>query len=414
VLEKLIEIDPSKECLEFLYDRILDINYRGIQISQHNRYTYEQVVGMLSIMYDLVGTNKMVIRTTDLKKRPHNTYDELTYAKYTTLVNEKYGKGTQDSIRKNLFVDFHRMGLIYRYSLDGKHLNPYARKTVKSVSLTPLALDLINSEISDFDRYLLFTRALDNLLKGLATDFFDILAELDYLTIDEYTFFISFLRQPLNGKYTSMEEVIKYVNQYRSLSKFQKDAVVRVVKEYCNPDDFAGDKTNKRDFHNWRNESQQVFMILNMTAYYQYNSSRERLEFMVSPNNVFKTKDDVTKLKRSINEKHIYFKKHKLQKELGFELHHIVPLLWARNVTEFFLLDKWENMLYLDGKKHAIITQSGNRHVKLSFNDMDNNIILRDSSNDAIKLLSGTNVLYNFELKQILSDTNKDILESFK
>ena len=65
-------------------------------------------------------------------------------------------------------------------------------------------------------------------------------------------------------------------------------------------------------------------------------------------------------------------------------------------------------------EKHAIITQSGNRHVKLSFNDMDNNIILRDSSNDAIKLLSGTNVLYNFELKQILSDTNKDILESFK
>ena len=167
MLEKLIEIDPSKECLEFLYDRILDINYRGIQISQHNRYTYEQVVGMLSIMYDLVGTNKMVIRTTDLKKRPHNTYDELTYAKYTTLVNEKYGKGTQDSIRKNLFVDFHRMGLIYRYSLDGKHLNPYARKTAKSVSLTPLALDLINSEISDFDRYLLFTRALDNLLKRL-------------------------------------------------------------------------------------------------------------------------------------------------------------------------------------------------------------------------------------------------------
>ncbi len=71
-------------------------------------------------------------------------------------------------------------------------------------------------------------------------------------------------------------------------------------------------------------------------------------------------------------------------------------------------------MLYLDGKKRAIITQSGNRHVKLSFNDMDNNIILRDSSNDDIKLLSVTNVLYNFELKQILSDINKDILESFK
>ena len=106
MLHKLLTIDPSKKCLVFLHERILVDNYRGLQISQHNRYTYEQVVGMLEIFYDLVNDNKMNIRTTDLSKRPFNTPDEYIYAEYTNKVIKKYGKGTQDSIRKNLFVDF--------------------------------------------------------------------------------------------------------------------------------------------------------------------------------------------------------------------------------------------------------------------------------------------------------------------
>lgn len=413
MIKDILTIDPSKKCFVFLYERVLSNNYRGLQISQHNRYTFEQVVGMLEILNDLVGTNKMRIRTTDLSKRPTNTPDEYTYAEYTTLVNNKYGKSTQDSIRKNLFVDFHRMGLIYRYNPNGTRNGPYERKPVSSVSLTPLAIELISKEKNSIEKYMIFSRALDNLMLGLATDFFDILAELDYLTITEYTFFVSFIRQELNNRHVDVDEIIEYVKEFRSLSRFQKEKAEKIIRDYCNPKNFRGNKINKRDYHNWTNESMQVFMLLNMTAYYTYNEKFQRIEFMVNENYVFTSQEDVKKLKRSINEKHRYFKEHRVSKELGFELHHIVPLLWARNTTEFFLLDKWENMLYIDAKKHAIITQSGNRHVKLRFKKDNHNITLTDPVGSNIELTDKINVKYNYDFKRMLYDKNVDMLNSF-
>lgn len=413
MLSRLLTIDPSKKCLIFLHDRILSDNYRGLQISQHNRYTYEQVIGMVQMFYDLVQNKKMIIRTTDLSKRPYNTPDEKIYAEYTNRVIAKYGKGTQDSIRKNLFVDFHRMGLLFRFSGSGESLGPYERKSVSKVALTPLAIDLINNDKTETERYLLFTRALDNLLLGLATDFFDILAELDNLTIHEYTFFVSFIRKRLNNKYTTLEDVVDFVKEYRTLSKFQKEAVVEIVAEYCDPDNFAGNKINKRDYHNWVNETQQVFMILNMTAYYQLNPRYQRIEFMVNPKYLFTTKEEVTKIKRSISEKRNYFKEHNINKAIGFELHHIVPLLWARNITELFLLDKWENMLYIDGGTHSVITQKGNKHVKLKFEIDNNDIKLISPLNEVIELKNKQNVLYSYALKQIMDDKNTSLLKSF-
>ena len=42
----------------------------------------------------------------------------------------------------------------------------------------------------------------------------------------------------------------------------------------------------------------------------------------------------------------------------GFELHHIVPLLYATNRNQFDVLDTWKNMIYIDGFTHNIITQT--------------------------------------------------------
>lgn len=388
-------------------------NYRGIQISQHNRYTYEQVVGMLKIMYELVDFKKMNIRTTDLSKRPYNTPDEYLFAQYTTLVNNTYGKSTQDSIRKNLFVDFHRMGLINRYDTNGVLISPFERKTVKAVSLTSLAIDLIDKNKNEIEKYMIFSRALDNLMLGLATDFFDIIAELDYLTHTEYTFFISFIRQELNSKLVGVDELINYVKEFRSLSKFQREKTIEIVKEYCQPTNFSGNKLNKRDYHNWTNETKQIFMLLNMTAYYNYNKVTERIEFMVNENSVFTSQQDVKKLKRSISEKNRYFEEHNVEKELGFELHHIVPLMWARSITEFFLLDKWDNMLYIDAKTHAIITQRGTKHVKLSFKINSHNVELTNYSGDKMELASKNNVIYNHDLKDLLVIKNNELLNAF-
>jgi hypothetical protein len=55
---------------------------------------------------------------------------------------------------------------------------------------------------------------------------------------------------------------MKLLSEYRNLKRFQKDKLLKVVQDYANPNNFGGDKTQKKDFHNWINETQQMFMLL--------------------------------------------------------------------------------------------------------------------------------------------------------
>ena len=146
IKENLIMVDPSKECLKFLADRILDDGYRGIQISQHNRYNVDDVIVMLEEFYNLVGMNKMIIRNKDISLRPENTPDEIVYSNYTNNVVKRMGRGTQDTIRKNHFVDFHRMGFIERFDANSDRTDPYSKKQIKYVSLTEQGENLIKSK----------------------------------------------------------------------------------------------------------------------------------------------------------------------------------------------------------------------------------------------------------------------------
>ncbi len=111
ILQEISQIDPSKECLKFLVKRLQSKDYRGIQISQHNRYTKKEILVILQEIYALVGSNLMQIRTTDLSKRPQNVGGEELYAQLTHNISLKLSRCTQDSLRKNIFVDMHRMGL---------------------------------------------------------------------------------------------------------------------------------------------------------------------------------------------------------------------------------------------------------------------------------------------------------------
>ena len=193
IREKLIKIDPSKKCLEFLGERILDVNYRGIQISQHNRYDVVFITTMLSEMYKLVGKHKMFIRTTDLSKRPYNYPEEEIYAEYVNNLCSKLGRCTQDSVRKNFFVDLHRMGFIYRYNENGYKIGPFERSQIKSVSLTPLGVELVENASDIFQRNLIYTKAIDTLTNGLADELLDVVSINDKLTMTEFQFFMSFI-----------------------------------------------------------------------------------------------------------------------------------------------------------------------------------------------------------------------------
>jgi hypothetical protein len=404
IADNLRTFIPGNPFLDFLSKRIELDSYRGNQVSQHNRYDFEQVYEMLSILNNLVGPNMMKIRTTDLSKRSCNTDDEREYAEYTRLVKKRFGKGTQDSIRKNLFVDFHRMGLIDRYDKNAIKLDQFEKKPVSFISLNYLSINLLDSKNTVVTKYYLYNRALDNILKGLVSDLYDIMTELEsnYIDLNEYTFVVSFLYQDYYGKTLYKQDIIDLVKEYRLLSRFQKQAINEKVREICNPTLFKGTKVEKRDYHNWINESQQVFSLLNQTTYYEYSSSEQKLFLMIA-DDIYKAES--SKLKRSKLQKDHYFTNHNVSKKNGFELHHIIPLSWARSRQEFYLLDQWQNMVYIDGYSHAKITQSGNNHVILNFNESD--VILINHNLDEIYCYFNKNVIYHPQNAQIMRETNE-------
>lgn len=405
IRESLAKIDPSKKCLSFLAERILDVNYRGIQLSQHNRYDVIFITTMLTEMYNLVGRNRMFIRTTDLSKRPYNYPEEKIYAQYVNNLCAKLERCTQDSVRKNFFVDLHRMGFIYRYNEHGYKIGPYERSRIKSVSLTPLGIELVNNSPDIFQRNLIYTKAIDTLTNGLADELLDVVSINDKLTMTEFQFFMSFIDQKLNGHLYTKSELIDFVLEFRSMSGFQRQAVVDVVAAYCDPKKFGGNKLNKRDFHNWKNETQQIFMLLDQTVLFELR--QEKLVIRLGETSLF---DDDTKLKRSLKEKEEYFKNHEVKKQPGFELHHVIPLLTAKSKNEFAVLDVWENMVYIDGYTHSKITHTNNKNTNLSF--MNDDIVLKDPAGvvGEIDCEKDTNVIYNTKNKIVMKEFNEQAL----
>lgn len=403
--EKLCSIDYSKECLVFLADRIGFDGYRGIQRSQHNRYDMDCVYVMLDELYKIAGREKLVIRTTDLQKRPSNLPEERMYAIYVDALSRKLGRCTQDSVRKNLFVDLHRMGLIERFNAKGKQVGPFDNGTKKYVRISELGIDFINENHTLFERKLSYTRAIDTLTVGLADEMLTIIDLDGFISETEFQFFFSFYGKTLNEHRYAVSELVDYIKEFRILSKYQQEYVVSLVKEYCNPKSFEGDKTDKRDFHNWLNETQQIFMLMSQTAYYEIDG--DELKIRIGKDGLYENKE---KLVRSKTEKEEYFKQHSVAKTKGFEIHHIVPLCWAKTVLEFAALDVWKNMVYIDGYKHAIITQSKNKHVKLGFAADD--MIFRDFTDDEVYCVYNTNVLYNPNHKMIMLSYNRELLHS--
>ena len=127
-MKKINNISAGNIALNFVEKRILENSYRGMHFSQHNRFNFDDTQTILEII-DKIAPNKglIKIRTTDLSKRPSNYDDETDYAKMCDEIKLKIKKGTQDALRKNIFVDFHRMGLNERYDKNKNKLLPFKK-----------------------------------------------------------------------------------------------------------------------------------------------------------------------------------------------------------------------------------------------------------------------------------------------
>lgn len=402
-------IQPGNEALKFIDRRLLDDKYRGDESSQHNRYDMAEVFNILSILNKFAPQKNLIrIRDTDLSKRPENTSDEIPYALFCDEVKKVVGKGTQDSIRKNLFVDFHRMGLIERYNNNRDKLDAFSGAGVKYVSLTDDGIKFVNSTL--LNRAFMFTKALDKLLGGYIEISLDLLKDDEYkigkITKWEFMFFVSAIDSNTDFRIDTYE-CVQLIKSYRILSSMQKKAVIETLKQKLQPKNFYGNKTNERDWHNWQNKIDQVFHLFKQTPY--FDISGDEKQFLSLSSKKIMTKDGkiVDVYKRSISEKYAYFKEHKVKKTEGYELHHVVPLSWSESPEQYKLLDVWQNMVYIDAYSHAKITQNKNRNIFMSAHNDD--IILSDKNNNRVFLIANACILYDRNKQGLMLDCNKKL-----
>ena len=76
-----------------------------------------------------------------------------------------------------------------------------------------------------------------------------------------------------------------------------------------------------------------------------------------------------------------------------------MPLCLATSRAEFQVIDKWENMVYIDAFSHAKITQNNNAN----FSDFNDCIVHCENH---------TNIKYDTEKQELMLDYNKRILDS--
>jgi hypothetical protein len=114
--------DFNNKATDYLIGRLKSTKYRGHHLVQHYRYNFDVISDILKIL-NKYSPNKTLlkIRTKDLKKHQTNLPEWKDYALFCNELYDKIKKGSQDSIRKILFVDLERMGLIRKYNKNKKH-----------------------------------------------------------------------------------------------------------------------------------------------------------------------------------------------------------------------------------------------------------------------------------------------------
>ena len=421
MISKVDSIDPSNKALKYLKKRISDPEYRGNVGSQHNRWNLNELVTTLTILAKISGGKPLQIRTADLSKRPGNIPGEEKYAEFCNEVNGTVGKGTQDSIRKNLFPDYHRAGWIERYDSSMAPIDPYDPRGVVYVGLSLDGQKLVDADKLD-SRYYLFSKGVDRFLGGSISKILHLLGDPDsnlgYIDLLELTYFISAVGSAAPNMSLTLTECRDLILEWRKLSRFQKIGVDAHLRKELVPSSTVASKIDQRDYHNWVNASQQGFHILNQTVYFEERPDPaipnfSRLYWMQKndPKMTEEEKIEAAKVRlaRSLAEKHKYFNEHGVSKEKGFELHHVVALAWAESEHHFKLLDNWKNMVYIDGYNHAKITQNRNLNVQLSVIESD--IALEDYSKNRIDFFYKKNIIWDPSKASIIQSYNKELLD---
>ncbi len=362
-LKEIKEIDPKNQFLSYIVARVKRDNYRGWHSSQHNRYGLDEIKAIIESIHEVVGTGSFAIPPGDHKKDTDLGDDYKDFQEILDKVYSKIDKCTINSLKKNFFPDMDRMGFLDRPKTGiGRRV---------SGKLTEQGIALISKENNLLTTYKIFTIGLDKLFGDGMSQIAQILSLSDYRNETIGIYELMFILSDRDKKI----DKIGLLTEYRKLKPYQKDKVKKLLKSYAIPKKFDGDKKKKRDFHNWKNAAQQMLSVMKSTVYFEVELNKGfRL-------NVSSTGFFTKPAKRSSVPKKDYFRYHKIDKKEKFELHHIIPLLQAKNREQGKLIDDYRNLIYINRPTHKKITKAGNKHVKLQMNPADVDFVLLDKTN---------------------------------
>ena len=375
ILSDILSIKKSNAFLQYIVKRLRKNEYRGLHVSQHNRYDLHDIKNILEQIHSVCGTSYFAIPPGDYRSDSVLIGEFECFQIIVNHINSKIGRGTINSIKKNFFPDLEKMGFISRQKIKKKsHFVLYGK-------LTSDACEFISAQ-SLVDKYKKFTDGIDKLFGNRISELAEIIHTSDYAkdVIDIYEFMFIFSDESENI------DKIKLLDSYRSLKAFQITKIIDLIKRYANPENFYGNKTSQKDFHNWKNQAQQIFNLLKTTVYFEVDSNH-CFRLNIGNTGFFQQ----SAIRSSIPKKE-YFKFHQVSKRNNFELHHIIPISQARNGKEAKMIDDYRNLIYIYRKTHKEISKNRNRTVVLTidpqnatFTDFDHKtIITAQNQKDAL------------------------------
>jgi len=406
-LNSILNIDKNNCFIKYIVKRVQKDDYRGLHISQHNRYDLKYVETITKTIFDINQNKFFEIPRGDYSDRAgatkkYSPNDYPIFKQIVQKVKKLEKRGTYNSIKKNFFVDFHRMGIIKRFDKDYKETDPYKRQIVHYAQLSDKAIKFLKSK-SLFEKKRIFTDFIDTLFQGHLSNLADLIYNSDYKSSQISAFEFMFILSDIN---LSNNKKIKLLDCYNSLKKHQKDKIIELIKGYANPENFSGNKTDKKDFHNWINETQQLFSLMKQTSYFLVDTDNKYFMLNDGINGIYSEKV----IKRSVSVKNKYFKIHQVEKTKDFELHHIIPISKARNKKEVEMLDNVNNLIYLHKNKHREITNNNNKNVYLCIDE--NKAVFLDFEKHSIVAKNNEDSLYAKKKKiiSLMDKHNKEMI----
>jgi hypothetical protein len=379
----------NNKFFDYLKQRIKRPDYRGYHLSQHNRLPFEKICYLLETIYNNIKDKKIKIHVGDWKGIKQNCSE---YYKIIDEINKsKDFSCTVNSLKKNIFPDLAVMGFLDRFDKNNTLVLGDKRSEIYYVKLSDLAVSFAN-EKSLLKKYKIYINAVEKLVEPILEELFMILfKEFDSVNIYEYTFILS-------DPNLTTDQKIDLIKEYRRLKKIQQTSLIsHIEKKFQEINKRAKNKTEKRDFMNWYNESLQVFNLLNQTIYFKtfrktilmLSISQEILEFVAS---------------RSQKEKELYFEYHNVPKKDGYQLHHIYPISYATSRKELELIDNHKNLIYISDKIHSKIPRN-NTFVKIEW--IKNKLFLVDPVSKERIDITNDCLLNRTKISEILEYNNK-------